>query len=57
MGEEHEDQAGCKDRQASQWGISAMTHHEICKMIEALVWLDLDDNTIAALVAAAWRTV
>ena len=34
-----------------------MTHHEIGKMIEALVWLDLDDNTIAALVAAAWRTV
>lgn len=30
-----------------------MTHHEICKMIEALVWLDLDEKTIAALVRAA----
>lgn len=34
-----------------------MTHQEIAMMIESLVWLDLDDNTIAALVAAAWRAV
>lgn len=34
-----------------------MTNAEIAKMIESLVWLGLDDNTIAALVAAAWRAV
>lgn len=34
-----------------------MTHHEICKMVEALVWLGLDDNTIAALVVAARRAI
>lgn len=33
-----------------------MTHHEIIRMVEALIWLGLDDSTIAALVAAAWRT-
>lgn len=30
-----------------------MTFHEICKMVESLVWLGLDEQTIAALVRAA----
>lgn len=32
-----------------------MTHHEIARMVENLVWLGLDDETIAALVKEALR--
>lgn len=32
-----------------------MTHHEIAKMVEALIWLGLDAETIASLVAEALR--
>jgi hypothetical protein len=30
-----------------------MTHQEIVRMIEALVWLGMDDETIAAMIKAA----
>lgn len=30
-----------------------MTFHEICRMVEALVWLGLDEQTISALIRAA----
>ena len=38
---------------ASQRGRQVMTFHEICRMVESLVWLGLDEQTIAALVRAA----
>lgn len=53
MGEEHEDSTTQKNRPASQRGRQVMTFHEICKMVESLVWLGLDEQTIAALVRAA----
>ena len=32
-----------------------MTHHEIAKMVESLIWLGLDEQTIAAIVKEALR--
>jgi hypothetical protein len=32
-----------------------MTHHEIARMVENLVWLGLDDETIDALVKEVLR--
>ena len=34
---------------------ATMTHHEISKMVESLIWLGLDEQTIAALIREALR--
>lgn len=32
-----------------------MTHHEIAKMVESLIWLGLDEQPIAAFIKEALR--